>query len=44
VRLDAILQLDPQRDRVVLSACGQPSALAVSVHRSAAFRKWAGLG
>jgi two-component system response regulator LytT len=44
VRLDAIHQLDPQRDRVVLSVCGQPSALAVSVHRSAAFRKWAGLG
>ena len=43
VRLDAIAQLDPRRDRVVLSIRGLSAPVAVSVHRTPAFRRWIGI-
>lgn len=43
VRLAAIVQLEPRRDRVVLTLRGVPEPVTVAVHRSAAFRSWIGL-
>lgn len=48
VRLDAIAHLDPRqdprKDRIAISVRGSPQPVIVSVHRTAAFRRWIGLG
>ncbi len=43
VRLDAIAHLDPQKDRIQLAVHGTATPVTVSVHRTAAFRRWIGL-
>lgn len=40
VRLDAIVHVEPRRDRLWLALRGVPDLLSVSVHRTAAFRRW----
>lgn len=44
VRLDAIAHLDPRKDRIAIAVRGSASPVTVSVHRTAAFRRWIGLG
>jgi DNA-binding LytR/AlgR family response regulator len=44
VRLDAIAHLEPRRDRIAIAVRGSPGPVTVSVHRTAAFRRWIGLG
>lgn len=43
VRLDAIAHLDPARDRIAIMLRGADHPVTVSVHRTAAFRRWIGL-
>jgi DNA-binding LytR/AlgR family response regulator len=44
VRLDAIIDLDPRKDRIAIALRGSAQPVTVSVHRTAAFRRWIGLG
>jgi len=41
--LDAIDHLEPEHDRITVAVRGLDRRLAVSVHRTAAFRRWIGL-
>jgi DNA-binding LytR/AlgR family response regulator len=44
IRLDAIAHLDPHKDRIAITLHGARQPVTVSVHRTAAFRRWIGLG
>lgn len=43
-RLDAIAHIEPRKDRLWLALRGVPGLRSVSVHRTAAFRRWLNLG